>query len=246
MSSPTATARRSRDSSPPSRSRRRPSPRRELRRYRRAVRRRMATPPPPHLLERDAGRSLLPADGSTDADVAAATATSRRRTRLKLALASIPLVLAVILLLVNAFGGPDGPRDSGGSVGPESQQAGAATAAAGDVAVAAVQEGHRRALPDGGHVVSGETAGRPEVPAGYRAVAVRFAGPDAVDLVAAGDRIDLVGTDGNVLEADVEVLQDRSSDLATVLVLAVAEERAAELAAAAVNQDLTLLLTPEA
>lgn len=195
------------------------------------------------------------ADGSTDADVAAAAASSRRRTRLKLALASLPLVLALTLLLVNAFGGradsggqgaPDNPHDSGGPVGSESQQAGAASAAAGDVAVAAVQEGHRRASPHSDALVSGEAAGRPEVPAGYRAVAVRFAGPDAVDLVAAGDRIDLVGTDGNVLEADVEVLQDRSSDLATVLVLAVAEERAAELAAAAVNQDLTLLLTPEA
>ena len=83
------------------------------------------------------------------------------------------------------------------------------------------------------------------MPAGHRAVAVRFASPDAVGLVAAGDRIDIVGTDGSVLEANVEVLQDRSTDLATVLVLTVAEGRAAELAAAAVNQDLTLLVTPE-
>ncbi len=83
------------------------------------------------------------------------------------------------------------------------------------------------------------------MPAGHRAVAVRFASPDAVDLAAAGDRIDIVGTDGSVLEANIEVLQDRSTDVARVLVLAVAEERAAELAAAAVNQDLTLLATPE-
>ncbi|MFB9071303.1 hypothetical protein ACFFX0_08880 [Citricoccus parietis] len=221
------------------------------------MRRRMATPPPPHLVEHDAGRSLPPAGGTASA------ASPRRRTRLKLALASIPLVLAVILLLVNAFGGPDGsggrgdadgPRGSGssgssggsgGSVGAESQQAGTAAVAAGDVTVSAVQEGHRRALPDGGDVVSAEAAGRPEVPAGHRAVAVRFASPDAVDLVAAGDRIDIVGTDGSVLEANVEVLQDRSTEQATVLVLAVTEERAAELAAAAVNQDLTLLVTPE-
>ncbi|WP_115931741.1 hypothetical protein [Citricoccus muralis] len=200
------------------------------------------------------------ADGSTDADVAAAAASARRRTRLKLALAALPLVLAVTLLLVKAFGGPadsggqgapDGPHGSGGSggsVGTEANHTGAAAVAAGDVAVAAVQEGQHRASPDGGPVFSGgagESHGRPEVPAGHRAVAVRFASPDAVGLVAAGDRIDIVGTDGSVLEANVEVLQDRSTDLATVLVLAVAEGRAAELAAAAVNQDLTLLVTPE-
>lgn len=209
------------------------------------------------------------ADGSTGADVAAGAASSRRRTRLKLALAALPLILAVTLLLVNAFGGPvdsggpgspagsdgagnsagsDGSDGSDGSVGLGSQHTGAAAVAAGEVAVAAVQEGHRRASPDGGSVSSGgagEAAGRPEVPAGHRAVAVRFASPDAVDLVAAGDRIDIVGTDGSVLEANVAVLQDRSTDLATVLVLAVPEERAAELAAAAVNQDLTLLVTPE-
>ncbi|MEW1979626.1 hypothetical protein AB0333_01680 [Citricoccus sp. NPDC079358] len=250
----------------------------------------MATPPPPHLLEHDAGRSRPPAgatravrgsdrwptdgpappatggwidwtdDGSTDAEVAAATASSRRRHRLKLALASLPLVLAAVLLLVNAFGGPadsggqgaaDGPRGSGGSVGSvgsESQHAGAEAVAAGDVAVAAVQEGHRRASPDGGAISSGgagESHSRPEVPDGHRAVAVRFASPDAVDLVASGDRIDIVGTDGSVLEANVEVLQDRSTERATVLVLAVTEERAPELAAASVNQDLTLLVTPE-
>jgi Flp pilus assembly protein CpaB len=83
------------------------------------------------------------------------------------------------------------------------------------------------------------------VPTGHRAVTVRFASPDAVDLVAAGDHIDVVGTDGSVLEANIEVLQDRSTELATVLVLAVTEERAPELAAAAVTQDLTLLVTPE-
>ncbi|GAA1132274.1 hypothetical protein GCM10009670_27480 [Citricoccus alkalitolerans] len=203
------------------------------------------------------------ADENPDADVAAAAASSLLRTRLKLVLASLPLVLAVILLSVNAFGGPagsggqgapddpDGPGGSGGTggaVGSESQQAGTEAGGAGDVAVAAVQEGHRRASPDGGTVFSGGAGGShrmPEVPDGHRAVAVRFASPDAVDLVAAGDRIDIVGTDGSVLKANLEVLQDRSTERATVLVLAVAEERAAELAAAAVNQDLTLLVTPE-
>ncbi|NUL46185.1 hypothetical protein F7P69_13420 [Cellulosimicrobium funkei] len=200
----------------------------------------MAAPPPPHLLEHDAGRSRAPA------------ATSRRRTRLKLALASIPLVLAVILLLVKAVGGSGGPDDAASSGGLESEQAGAATGAAGEVAVAAVQEGRRQAAAGGavsgeaaaGGTVLDETVGRPVTPAGHRAVAVRFASPDAVNLVAAGDRIDIVSADGSVLEANVEVLQDRSTDLATVLVLAVTGERAADVAATAVNQDLTLLVAP--
>lgn len=84
----------------------------------------------------------------------------------------------------------------------------------------------------------------PEPPDGHRAVAIRFAAPDPVDLVDTGDRIDVVSLDGEVLAADLQVLQDRSTDQARVLVVSVPGERAPQLAAVAAARDLTLLVVP--
>jgi hypothetical protein len=84
----------------------------------------------------------------------------------------------------------------------------------------------------------------PAAPAGHRPVAIRFASPDAVALVGAGDRVDLVGLDGSVLASGLHILQDRSSAQAPVLVLSVPRDEAPAVAAAAATRDLTVLVAP--
>lgn len=193
----------------------------------------MAVPPPPQLTEDDDGRA-----GST---VRGTRGT--RRGRWKLAIAALPLLFAAALFLVNIFGvaGDRGEASDRGEGGDGSADGTArATEISGSdasTATAAV------AAPEGlsGPEPAPDTSA-PVPPAGYRAVAVRFAAPDAVDLVATGDRIDVVGLDGGVLAADLEVLQDRSTGQARILVLAVRGEHAPELAAVAAAQDLTLLV----
>ncbi|MEO9247879.1 hypothetical protein ABDK96_09315 [Citricoccus nitrophenolicus] len=215
------------------RERHRPEPdrrqlRRDLRRHRRAVRRRMAAPPPPPLTEDD--------DGPAGSTVRAARGTLR--TRWKVAVAALPLLFAVALFLATVLGGglERGVPDAAEATEIADIDASTATAAvAGPGGIPAPAP-----VPDTG------APAPPVPPAGHRAVAVRFSAPDAVDLVAAGDRIDVVGLDGDVLATDLEVLQDRSTGQAGVLVVAVPAEQAPELAAVAAAQDLTLLVTPTA
>ncbi|NUL46873.1 hypothetical protein F7P69_16950 [Cellulosimicrobium funkei] len=239
----------SRPSGPPRRLRRerhRPEPdrrqlRRDLRRHRRAVRRRMAAPPPPQPTEYD--------DGPAGSTVGVARGT--RRTRWKLAVAALPLLFAVALFLATVLGGGLDGSVADGRVSDESvpDAAGATEIADLDASTATADVAGPAGIPV--PVPAPDTSASappvpPVPPAGHRAVAVRFSAPDAVDLVAAGDRIDVVGLDGDVLAADLEVLQDRSTGQAGVLVVAVPAEQAPELAAAAAAQDLTLLVTPTA
>ncbi|MDI3329635.1 MAG: hypothetical protein QJR09_02725 [Micrococcus sp.] len=83
----------------------------------------------------------------------------------------------------------------------------------------------------------------PPAPSGHRPVALRIADPAALSLVATGDRVDIVGMDGNVLAEDLEVLRDRSSGAGSVLVLAVPDGAGAALAAAALSREVTVILS---
>ncbi len=77
-------------------------------------------------------------------------------------------------------------------------------------------------------------------------MAIRFAAPDAASLAGVGDEIDVVGLGGDVIAADVKVLQDRSTAQASVLVVSVPVEDAPAVAAFAAAQDVTLLVAPAA
>ncbi|MEV4901881.1 hypothetical protein AB0K08_11125 [Citricoccus sp. NPDC055426] len=211
----------------------------------------MATPPPPQLTEYD--------DGPAGSSVRSARGT--RRGRWKLAVAALPLLFAVALFLVNVLGDTDGGAEDGHAAGEGATDRGAVdtdrvdtgwvgsgwvdgglAGAAGATAEVAAPAGIPVPAPSPLPVpVPASAAGAPVPPDGHRAVAIRFAAPDAVDLVADGDRIDVVGLDGDVLAAGLEVLQDRSTAQARVLVVAVPAEQAPELAAAAAARDLTLL-----
>lgn len=188
----------------------------------------MAVPPPPQLTEDDDGRagSTVRGTGGT------------RRGRWKLAIAALPLLFAAALFLVNVLGVAGDGGDVGDVGADGTARATEISGSDASTATAAV------AAPEG---LSGPEpvpdTGAPVPPAGYRAVAVRFAAPDAVDLVATGGRIDVVDLNGDVLASDLEVLQDRSTGQARILVLAVRGEHAPELAAVAAAQDLTLLVT---
>ncbi|MGM7668665.1 hypothetical protein [Microbacterium sp. A93] len=196
----------------------------------------MATPPPALLTEYD--------DGPSGPSVG--TARGTRRGRWKLAVAALPLLFAVVLLLVNVLGGgaDRGVADGGAADGAVADGAVADAAGFRDISGidASMATADVAAPEDFSVPVPAPDTSFPTPPAGHRAVAVRFSAPDAVDLVDAGDRIDVVGLDGDVLATGLEVLQDRSTDQAGVLVVAAPLEHAPELAAAAATRDLTLLV----
>lgn len=83
----------------------------------------------------------------------------------------------------------------------------------------------------------------PVAPSGHRPVAVRIADPAALSLVTVGDHVDVVGMDGSVLAERLEVLQDRSSGMGPVLVMAAPDGTGAELAAAALSREVTVILS---
>jgi hypothetical protein len=98
----------------------------------------------------------------------------------------------------------------------------------------------------GGNSVAGagaDVVAVPVAPAGHRPVAVRIADPAALSLVSAGDHVDVVGMDGSVLAERLEVLQDRSSGTGPVLVMAAPDGASAELAAAALSREVTVILS---
>lgn len=187
----------------------------------------MAAPPPPQLTEYD--------DGPAGSIVGSSRGT--RRGRWKLAVAALPLLFAVALLLVNLLGSADRGVDDSGVDAEDAADEGLADEGWAVVAGAPQNAGISVPAP-----VPTPAASAPVPPDGHRAVAIRFAAPDAVDLVAERDRIDVVGLDGEVLAAGLEVLQDRTTGQARVLVVAVPAEQAPELAAVAAARDLTLLL----
>jgi hypothetical protein len=97
-----------------------------------------------------------------------------------------------------------------------------------------------------GDGVAGDGAGVltvPVAPSGHRPVAVRIADPAALSLVTVGDHVDVVGMDGSVLAERLEVLQDRSSGMGPVLVMAAPDGTGAELAAAALSREVTVILS---
>lgn len=194
----------------------------------------MATPPPPQLTEYD--------DGPAGSIVGSSRGT--RRGRWKLAVAALPLLFAVALLLVNLLGSADRGVDDSGVDAEDAADEGLAIDAgdAADEGWAVVAGAPQNAGISVPAPVPTPAASAPVPPDGHRAVAIRFAAPDAVDLVAERDRIDVVGLDGEVLAAGLEVLQDRTTGQARVLVVAVPAEQAPELAAVAAARDLTLLL----
>jgi hypothetical protein len=100
----------------------------------------------------------------------------------------------------------------------------------------------------GGDSVEGDGADAlpvPTAPPGHRPVALRIADPAALSLVTTGDHVDVVAMDGSVLAERLEVLQDRSSGAGSVLVLAPPDGTGAELAAAALSREVTVILSGE-
>jgi hypothetical protein len=85
----------------------------------------------------------------------------------------------------------------------------------------------------------------PAASAGHRPVALRIADPAALSLVTTGDHVDVVAMDGSVLAERLEVLQDRSSGASSVLVLAIPDGASAEVAAAALSREVTVILSGE-
>lgn len=83
----------------------------------------------------------------------------------------------------------------------------------------------------------------PAAPAGHRLVAQRPVDPAATALVQVGDRVDVVGLSGQVLTADVEVLQMRESARGTLMVLAVPQDQAAGVAASVAATETTVVLS---
>jgi hypothetical protein len=226
------------------------------------VRRRLATAPPDHLADPASGRG----PGATGA-------SPSRRIRVRLAVAALPMLLAVVLGTVYGLSGP-APADTAlgstdrqttspqalpppGGLGPAGSDDAAGLAGPAESTEPTGPSGQTEPSDQAGsgwHGVgwSGPAAGGtavdgapvPVAPAGHRPVAIRFASPDAVALVGAGDRVDLVGLDGSVLASGLRILQDRSSAQAPVLVVSVPRDEAPAVAAAAATRDLTVLVAP--
>ncbi|MFC7400818.1 hypothetical protein [Citricoccus sp. GCM10030269] len=215
------------------------TPRRDRRAHRRRlaqqqheIRRRLHAAPPKYLM--DSGGTADESDQDPDSH---APQTGRRRTSLKLMLAATPVALAIVLFSVQALDGSGDPVASPSEKSPS-----------GPAVADVLTEQHQAMTPHPGSGASSAPvapAPLPRAPTGHRPVAVRIADPAALSLVAPDDRVDVVGQDGSVLAADVAVLQDRSAEQAAVVVLALPRDRAPEVAAAAMAQDLTVVLASD-
>jgi len=187
-----------------------------------------------------------------------------RRRRWRWILAAGPLALAVLLLAIGFRPGGDGaPEDPGGA-----PVAADATLHAGSLRPAPTADGADPSVPGAGppategHPATGTSvpgtiqrgtdqdllaptaAPVPAPPPGTRPVAVGFADPAALSVVAAGERVDVVALDGTVLAENLEVLQDRSgAGEGPVLVLAVPDADAATVATTALSREVTAILS---
>ncbi len=84
----------------------------------------------------------------------------------------------------------------------------------------------------------------PAAPFGHRLVPVRVMDPAAVELLDVGDRMDVVGIDGQVITSAVSVLQIRDRAMPPVVVIAVPEQHSASVAAAVAATEVTVVLSP--
>ncbi|WP_143109374.1 hypothetical protein [Micrococcus terreus] len=171
----------------------------------------------------------------------------RRRRMAWAGVAALPLIAAIALGLSPA---PQSPASSPsvpsalGAAGPSASPSASGAAVPWTADPPAAWSPQAQAEPGAAASGSPNRMPVPAAPFGHRLVPVRVMDPAAVELLDVGDRMDVVGIDGQVITSAVSVLQIRDRAMPPVVVIAVPEQDGASVAAAVAATEVTVVLSP--